>query len=150
MYIHTPVTKDRVDSKLRRVDHKKQQRQKKSSKAAYEFGYGEPYAGEQGRYAQKKSSQTPKANSVKIGKILIVASLFGVLGVLYLSHVFATQKILENVNQLERQYKEAETIYNDKKLMYERLTGPTYIYPKAKQLGLINGGPAEKVVEINP
>lgn len=150
MYIHTPVTKDDVDSKLRRVDQPAHRKQKKSSKAAFEFGYGETYSGEQARYAQKKTAETPKANSIKIWKILLVVLLLGVFGVLYLNHVFATQQILENVNQLQREYKEAEIIYNDKKLIYERLTGPTYIYPKAKELGLINGGPAEKVLEIKP
>lgn len=150
MYIHTPVNKDKVNSKLRRVHQQANRNQKHGTRTAYEFGYGDTYSGDQDRYAKKEISQTPKANSIKVWKVLFAVLILGVLGVFYLNHVFATQQILEDVNQLKREYKEAVIIYNDKKLIYERLTGPTYIYPRAKELGLINGGPAEKVLEINP
>ena len=153
MYIHTPIDRDSVDSKLRRIDQRGKRKKKKHKRGAYEFGYadssGSSHNGNRIPGQRKNSTKPPKANSVKVWKIIFTVLVLGVFGVFYLNHIFATQQILEEVNRLEREYKEAQIIHNDRKLLYERLTGPTYIYPKAKELGFINGGPAEKVLELD-
>ncbi len=67
---------------------------------------------------------------------------------LYLTHVFATQKLLNEVKQLEAEYNQARNQYDELKLRYNRMVGPSEIYEKAEQQGFVNGGPAEKVIIV--
>lgn len=73
----------------------------------------------------------------------------GALGVLYLNHVFATQQLLSEVQQMEQQYNQAQRAHDSYRLQYDRMIGPAEISAKAKELGFINGGPAEKVIEVD-
>jgi len=52
------------------------------------------------------------------------------------------------VQQLERQYNQTKRMHDDYRLTYERMIGPAEIYDKAKSRGFINGGPAEKIIEV--
>ena len=104
--------------------------------------YGKP-AGS----GQKKS--TLSLPSLKPWKVILGAIAIGALGVLYLSHVFATQQLLQEVQQLEREYNQAKRMHDDYRLTYDRMIGPAEIYGKAKNMGFINGGPAEKVIEVD-
>lgn len=80
---------------------------------------------------------------------MIVASMFiGAAGLLYLTHVFATQNLLNEVRQLEADYNRARAKYDGFKLQYERMIGPAEIYDKAEARGFVNGGPADKVIII--
>lgn len=85
---------------------------------------------------------------VKPWMVILGAFVAGVLGVLYLSHVFATQELLEEVQQLEQEYNQARRMNAEYRLTYDRMTGPAEIYEKAKELGLVDGGPAEKIIEV--
>jgi cell division protein FtsL len=87
--------------------------------------------------------------ALKPWKVILGAVIAGALGILYLNHVFATQKLLQEVNQLEREYNQAKRMHNDYRLSYDRMIGPAEIYEKAKQQGFINGGPAEKIIEVD-
>ncbi|MDX1617604.1 MAG: hypothetical protein R3224_02380 [Balneolaceae bacterium] len=81
-------------------------------------------------------------------KIIVGALLIGAIGTLYLSHVFATQQLLREVEQLEQEYSKARRHHADYRLTYDRMIGPKEIYQQAKELGFVNGGPADKVIEV--
>lgn len=81
-------------------------------------------------------------------KIVLAGFLIGICGILYISHVFNTQQTLTEVNQLENEYNKALRIYQEKRLAYERLTGPKIIYQKARELGFENAGPADQIIYI--
>jgi len=138
MFIHTPINKKQTDSNLRRVDapsSNKRYGKRSSGKSNKSFT----------RSGQKKDSK--KWSNIKPWKVILGTIVLGLLGILYLTHVFTTQQILREVEQLERQHQKAKRIYLDRKLIYDRLTGPTFIYPKAKSMGFVNGGPADKIIE---
>jgi len=86
---------------------------------------------------------------LKPWKIIVTAIVIGAAGVLYLNHVFATRQMLKEVRQLEREYQQTQRMHNSYRLVYDRMTGPAEIYDNAKAMGFINGGPAEKVIEVD-
>ncbi|MDX1640465.1 MAG: hypothetical protein R3220_02120 [Balneolaceae bacterium] len=81
-------------------------------------------------------------------KIVLAVFLIGICGIIYITHVFSTQQTLTEVNQLEAEYNKALRIYQEKRLAYERLTGPKVIYRKASELGFVNAGPADQIIYI--
>lgn len=81
-------------------------------------------------------------------KIVLAVFLIGICGIIYISHVFNTEQTLTEVNQLEAEYNKALRIYQEKRLAYERLTGPKVIYQKARELGFVNAGPADQIIYI--
>src|SRR5699024_7950387 len=85
---------------------------------------------------------------IKPWKVILAGIVLGLLGMFYLKHVFATQKLWREVQQVEREYKQVKRLNNSYRLTYDRMIGPAEIYDKAKNKGFINGGPAENVIEI--
>lgn len=85
---------------------------------------------------------------VKPWKVITGAIVMGLLGLLYLKHVFATQELLREAQQVEREYNQAKRLHSNYRLIYDQMIGPAEIYDKAKGIGFINGGPAEKVIEV--
>lgn len=81
-----------------------------------------------------------------IGMIIVI----GIIGLTYLNHVFQTQAILKDVNELELNFEKARRIHADRKFTFERLTGPSEVYDRASRQGLVHGGAAEGVVIIKP
>ena len=75
--------------------------------------------------------------------------LFGVLGFLYLTHVFQTQSTLREVQQLRRDYERAERLHTDARRNYDRMTGPAEVYRRAESLGMVSGGAVDPVITIN-
>lgn len=114
-------------------------------------GNGSGVAGEDygRRLRKRKSSGTFSFPSLKPWKVILGAIAAGMLGLLYLNHVFATQHLLEEVQTLEREYNQARRTNADFRMTYDRMIGPADIYDKARELGFINAGPAEKVIEVN-
>ena len=92
-----------------------------------------------------KNTGLPK---VKPGKVIFATILIGVIGFAYLTHVFATQKLLQEVQVLEQEYNKARQMHDELKLRYDRMVGPAEIYQKAKEQGFKNGGPADKVIIV--
>lgn len=139
MFIHTPMNKKETNSNLRKVNapSTKKRYGKRSSSNNYKSFK---------RQGREKGSK--KWAKIKPWKVIVATIALGLLGILYLTHVFTTQQILRDVEQLERQHQKAKRIYLDRKLIYDRLTGPTFIYPKAKSMGFVNGGPADKIIEV--
>lgn len=101
-----------------------------------------------GRRIRKEKKSWISLPDVKPWKVVLGALLIGALGVLYLNHVFATQELLREVQQLERQYNQVQRMHDDYRLTFDRMIGPAEIYDKAKAQGFINGGPAEKIIEV--
>lgn len=103
---------------------------------------------------QRKAKHTHQANpkmglpKVKPWKVILGSIIIGALGLLYLTHVFATQRVLEEVQTLEAQYNRARAQYDELKLRHDRMIGPAEIYRKAEDQGFVNGGPADKVIII--
>ncbi len=86
--------------------------------------------------------------SISAWKLIVGAIIIGALGLLYLNHVFATQQLLAEVQQIENKYQKAKRRHEDYRLTYDRMIGPKEIYDKAKEQGFINGGPADKVITV--
>lgn len=105
-------------------------------------------------YGKKKTAESERGKlslpRISPWKMILGTIVLGALGVLYLSHVFATQELLNEVEQLEQQYNNARRTYDDYRLTYDRMTGPAEIYEKAQNQGFINGGPADRVINVNP
>lgn len=92
--------------------------------------------------------QSTTSGAFRPGRIILYAVIAGVFGFMYLTHVFQTQKLLEEVQLLEQEYNRTRQIHDDMRLRYDRMVGPADIYEKAKKLGFINGGPADDVIRI--
>ncbi len=86
--------------------------------------------------------------TIKPWKVIVGSIIVGALGLMYLTHVFATQNLLDEVQTLEAEYNRARAQYDELKLRYDRMIGPAEIYRKAENQGFINGGPADKVIII--
>ncbi len=98
--------------------------------------------------AQKSGSQSVGIPKLKPGKIILATLILGAFGFAYLTHVFATQQLLLEVQQLEAEYNKARQQHDELKLRYDRLVGPAEIYQQAQEQGFINGGPADQVIVI--
>ena len=99
---------------------------------------------------KKKVSGTTKATIPKIkpGIVILISLIIGALGFAYLTHVFSTQKLLQEVQALENEYNKARQTHDELKLQYDRLIGPAEIYDKAQAAGFINGGPADYTITV--
>lgn len=140
MLIKSPMQKTKVNpnKRKRKSSKRKSTRQTSSNGTVY---------GKRLKNNGKKKS-TLSLPRVKPWKIIVGVLIAGVLGVLYLNHVFATQELLHKVQQMEREYNQAKRLHSHYKLTYDRMIGPAEIYDKAKNRGFINGGPAEKVITV--
>ncbi|MEL7833695.1 hypothetical protein [Fodinibius sp. Rm-B-1B1-1] len=104
--------------------------------------------GQKKNYGSAKSKKGLSLPKLKPWKVIVGAIILGALGIIYLNHVFATQELLREVNQLEAEYNRVQRMHTDYKLIYDRMIGPAEIYENAQNAGFINGGPAEKVIEV--
>ncbi|PAU94496.1 hypothetical protein CK503_06780 [Aliifodinibius salipaludis] len=140
MHIKSPMKKDKV-KKNRRSNNKKSSRS--SNRILINGSNGNKRTN--GSTKKKKGISLPK---LKPWKVIAGAIVLGLLGIVYLNHVFATQELLREVNQLEAEYNRVQRMHTDYKLIYDRIIGPAEIYENAQEAGFINGGPAEKVIEV--
>ncbi len=81
-------------------------------------------------------------------KVVLASFLIGICGILYIGHVFNTQQILTEVNQLENEFNKAQRLYHETRLEYDRITGPQQIYQIARRQGFVNAGPADQIIYI--
>lgn len=140
MHIKSPMKKDKV-KKNRRSNNKKSSRS--SNRILINGSNGNKRTN--GSTKKNKGISLPK---LKPWKVIAGAIVLGLLGIVYLNHVFATQELLREVNQLEAEYNRVQRMHTDYKLIYDRMIGPAEIYENAQEAGFINGGPAEKVIEV--
>ncbi len=138
MLVKSPMKKRRAKQNRRKSSGRKGSTKKRSSRTA---------SGNHGRRVKRSKLSLP---SVEPWKIIIGIVIAGLLGMLYLNHVFATQELLAEVQKKEQQYNQVKRSHDSYRLIYDRMIGPAEISAKAKRLGFINGGPAEKVIEVAP
>lgn len=142
MLIKSPLKKEKVkENKRNKSGEKKKTKRRNTSFRSNGGNYGKRIKKDD----EKKRFSLP---TVKPWKVILGAVVIGLLGVVYLNHVFATQELLQEVNQLEREYNQVKRMHSDYRLTYDRMIGPAEIYEKAQNRGFINGGPAEKVIEV--
>lgn len=139
MLIKSPMKKKKVRPNKRKKNSEGSKQSSKSKKKVY---------GKRVNNNGKKSRFSLPKVTLKPWKVILGAVMLGILGMLYLNHVFATQELLREVQQLEREYNQAKRLHGSYQLTYDRMIGPAEIYDKAKENGFINGGPAEKVIEV--
>ncbi len=96
----------------------------------------------------KKEKRKPLFSRIAPWKIIVGIIAIGGVGMLYLHHLFATRKLLNNVQQMENKYQQVKRQHKRYKLKYERMIGPAEITKEAKKLGFINGGPAKKIIKV--
>ena len=143
MLIKSPMKKEKVKQNKRKAPSGK--KKERSGRTAFKSGDNSYGRRIQSDKEKKKGLSLP---SLKPWKVIVGALVMGALGVLYLNHVFATQELLQEVQQLEREYNQVKRMHDDYRLTYDRMIGPAEIYENAKDAGFINGGPAEKVIEV--
>lgn len=105
-----------------------------------------------------KPKRTPKSGTARRRvvptiapwKIVVGSLLIGVIGLLYITHLLATQQALEEVQTLQHEYNRTYRIYNETKLAYDRMTGPKEIYQRAREAGFINAGPTDPILNLSP
>lgn len=97
-----------------------------------------------------KSPQKIKLPVFTPWKVALASFMIGICGILYIGHVFNTQQTLMEVNQLENEFNKAQRLYNEHRLIYDRLTGPKEIYQQARLSGFVNAGPADQIIIIQP
>lgn len=105
-------------------------------------------------FALKAADLSETAEAVKSGitplRMTLITLLIGLFGYLYISHVFYTQKLHAEVLQLRSQFEQVRLEQTQTQLTYERMTGPAEVYTRAQSLGLIDGGPADKIINRSP
>lgn len=142
MLIKSPMKKDKVKQN-------KRSNKKTSNRSSNRILTNRKNGKNLNNGTRKKKRKKLSFPQVKPWKIILGALAIGALGMLYLNHVFATQELLREVNQLEAEYDRVNRMHTDYKLIYDRMIGPAEIYENAKNAGFINGGPAEKVIEVD-
>lgn len=135
MMVQSPLKKHDVRPNLRKVETPKGNGSIGSSPGGKPSGY-------------KKVKNKVSIPKIKPWKIILGSIVIGILGFAYLTHVFSTQRLLEEVQFMEAEYNRSRAQFDELKLRYDRMVGPADIYDKAEAQGFINGGPADKVIVI--
>lgn len=146
MIVKSPLKEKKTKANVRKRTSSGNAKQNGTAKRLFKGGSN---GASHGRRIKEKKKSRISLPSVKPWKVILGAFLIGAVGVLYLNHVFATQELLREVQQLERQYNQAQRMHDDYRLTFDRMIGPAEIYDKAKARGFINGGPAEKIIEVD-
>ncbi len=100
--------------------------------------------------AEEAPSRKPLKERFKAWKLIGIIILVGIAGLAYVNHVFKTQDILTEVNQLEQEFEKVRRVHADRKFQFERMTGPSDVYRRATTQGFVHGGAAEGVVVVKP
>lgn len=120
------------------------------SMPASEFGRPKPVTNTRATAAsppkRSRIRSAIKSMHIPAGKVILYSVIAGVLGAVYLQHVFTTQAILADVNQLRRDHDRAMIRHSDLRFTYQRMTGPADVYIRAKELGMVDGGPADQQI----
>lgn len=149
MYVQSPLQNNRAKP------NRRQKQQSSKSKAAFFGGnghapksHGRRIDPNTHRYTPAEAAAHASEKKVSPFKIILFAVFAGAFGILYLSHVFATQKEYKAVLELRREYEKIQRLHADRQFTYDRMTGPAEVYSRAKTLGLKDGGPADGVITI--
>ncbi len=84
--------------------------------------------------------------SIAPGKLILWSLVAGVCGFAYITHVFTTQQLLQEVNEVRLEHDKVKNVHEDQLLTYEQLTGPAAVFTRARTLGYEQSGPADYVI----
>jgi hypothetical protein len=84
--------------------------------------------------------------SLAPGKVILWSLVAGVCGFAYITHVFTTQQLLQEVNQVQREFERVQMIHEDRTLLHDRLTGPGEVFSRARDMGYQDSGPADHLI----
>jgi hypothetical protein len=104
------------------------------------------------RANRRKTINKPGKSRLRVpsaGRLILWSLIIGVLGYGYITHVFATQELYSEVNELRRQFENVQANQASQALTYDRMTGPAEVYRRARELGFIDPGPADHVIIID-
>jgi hypothetical protein len=101
------------------------------------------------RRKPENAPQKARTRGPSAGRIIIWSLIIGALGYGYITHVFATQELYSEVNEMRRQYENVQANHATQALTYDRMTGPAEVYRRARELGFIDPGPADHVIIID-
>src|SRR5699024_2010952 len=102
MLIKSPMRKEKV-----RPNKRKKKTRKKKQK---ENGASNSKKNTYGKRVNKRKKSRISFPKVKPWKVITGAIVLGMLGMLYLNHVFATQELLREVQEMEREYNQAKRL----------------------------------------
>lgn len=93
--------------------------------------------------------QTAAAKKGKVSALTVYACLlaFGIFAMMYITHTFAMQQLVQDVSAAQRELERAEMLHERRVLQYEQLTGPSEVFSRARELGFVHVGPADFVIE---
>lgn len=148
MYVQSPLQNNRAKPNRR-------PKQQSSNKSSFFGGNGNKNRSHGKRVHPNTHSYTPADTasqtadkSISPFKVMLFAIFAGAFGILYLSHVFATQKEYKAVLELRREYEKIQRLHADRQFTFDRMTGPAEVYSRAKTLGLKDGGPADGIITV--
>lgn len=72
---------------------------------------------------------------------------FGIFAMMYITHTFAMQQLVQDVSAAQRELERVEMLHERRVLQYEQLTGPSEVFSRARALGFEHVGPADFVIE---
>lgn len=110
--------------------------------------------GKSKNYGTRRTAESTKKKSSLPAftpwKVIAASFLIGIFGLIYINHVFSTQQVLSEVQQLKNEFNKAQRIYNEQRLEYDRMIGPKEIYQQAREQGFVNAGPADQIITVEP
>ncbi len=84
--------------------------------------------------------------SIAPGKVIFWSMVIGVAGFIYITHVFTTQNLLQDVNEVRLEYDKVRSIHETRVLDFEQITGPAAVFSRARELGYEQSGPADYII----
>ena len=146
MFMQSTLTGNKTRSNRRKSGKR---RLSKKTKTANKSGFkGSITDGHLPHGKRKKTEAKGKINlpTITPWKVILISFLIGICGIFYITHVFSTQQLLHEVQQLENEYNKVNRVHAERRLAYDRMVGPKEIYQRAREQGLINAGPADQVI----
>ena len=112
-------------------------------------GKGRITAVKPNRRKKPASAAASTRKGPKASRLIIWSLIIGALGYGYITHVFSTQQLNSEVNEIRRQFENVQATHASQALTYDRMTGPAEVYRRARELGFIDPGPADHVIIID-
>ncbi|MEX0649119.1 MAG: hypothetical protein WEA56_13610 [Balneolaceae bacterium] len=150
MYVKSPLKKSNSKSNRRGISGGRPAERKRRELFRNGNYSGGSSSGNGVKPNSRKKEKKSKLPVFTPWKVILASFLFGVFGILYIGHVFSTQQVYQEVQQLQNEFNKTKRLYDEKRLAYDRLVGPKEIYQKAREQGFVNAGPADEIIYLEP
>lgn len=151
MYVKSPLRKSNLKANRRGISTGRPAERKR--REIFPNGNGKYPGGPASSHGTRINNKKEKRTSLPVftpWKVILATFLFGVCGILYIGHVFNTQQVYQEVQQLQNDFNKTKRLHDEKRLTYDRLVGPKEIYQKAREQGFVNAGPADEIIILKP